>query len=69
MCRGGNSIIDQISKRTRNPEKYIGFFGVRNHGVMKNGDPKTEIVYIHSKLMIVDDRFALIGSANINDRS
>jgi len=26
-------------------------------------------VYVHSKIMIVDDRAALIGSANINDRS
>lgn len=31
--------------------------------------PLTEIIYIHSKLLIVDDRIALIGSANINDRS
>ena len=31
--------------------------------------PVTEIIYIHSKLMIVDDEIALIGSANINDRS
>jgi phospholipase D1/2 len=29
----------------------------------------TEQIYVHSKLMIVDDRFALLGSANINDRS
>lgn len=29
----------------------------------------TEEVYVHSKLMIVDDRKVLIGSANINDRS
>ena len=29
----------------------------------------SEIVYVHSKLMIVDDKIALIGSANINDRS
>lgn len=29
----------------------------------------TEIIYIHSKMMIVDDKYALIGSANINDRS
>lgn len=29
----------------------------------------TEIIYIHSKLIIVDDEIALIGSANINDRS
>lgn len=31
--------------------------------------PVSEIVYVHSKLIIVDDRVMLIGSANINDRS
>ena len=34
-----------------------------------NNIPKTEIIYVHSKLMIVDDTKVLIGSANINDRS
>lgn len=29
----------------------------------------TEQLYIHSKLMIVDDRIIIIGSANLNDRS
>ncbi|KAF9424284.1 hypothetical protein BGZ94_008060 [Podila epigama] len=29
----------------------------------------TEQLYIHSKLMIIDDRVVIIGSANINDRS
>jgi phospholipase D1/2 len=29
----------------------------------------TEQVYVHTKLMIVDDLYALLGSANINDRS
>lgn len=29
----------------------------------------TELIYIHSKLMIIDDEKVLIGSANINDRS
>ncbi|KAI9280408.1 hypothetical protein BY458DRAFT_500604 [Sporodiniella umbellata] len=29
----------------------------------------SELVYIHDKLLIVDDRLVLIGSANINDRS
>jgi phospholipase D1/2 len=27
------------------------------------------MIYIHSKVMIVDDRAFIIGSANINDRS
>ena len=29
----------------------------------------TEQIYVHSKVMIVDDMYAIIGSANINDRS
>lgn len=29
----------------------------------------TESVYVHSKLMIVDDQHVIIGSANLNDRS
>lgn len=29
----------------------------------------TEIIYVHSKLMIIDDRMCICGSANINDRS
>jgi phosphatidylserine/phosphatidylglycerophosphate/cardiolipin synthase-like enzyme len=32
-------------------------------------EPVTEQVYVHSKLMIVDDLHVLIGSGNINDRS
>ena len=41
---------------------------MRTHGIIKN-IPKTELIYIHSKIMIIDDQIALIGSANINDRS
>lgn len=33
------------------------------------GIPTDEMIYIHSKVMIVDDRAFIIGSANINDRS
>ena len=29
----------------------------------------SEIIFAHDKMMIVDDRVAIIGSANINDRS
>lgn len=29
----------------------------------------SELVYVHSKMIIVDDNIAIIGSSNINDRS
>lgn len=41
---------------------------LRDH-VELNGRAVTEQIYVHSKLMIVDDRYVLVGSANINDRS
>jgi phospholipase D1/2 len=49
-------------------DDYITFFSLRAHGMI-NGTPKTELIYIHSKVLIVDDEIVLIGSANINDRS
>ena len=51
-----------------NWQKYLKIFGLRNHAVME-GVPVSEIVYVHSKLMIVDDDHVILGSANINDRS
>lgn len=41
---------------------------MRNWSVLM-GKLVQEIVYVHSKLMIVDDRYAICGSANLNDRS
>lgn len=48
--------------------EYISFHSLRSVGLL-GGVPVTEQIYIHSKLMIVDDRVVIIGSANINDRS
>jgi len=31
--------------------------------------PMSEMIYIHSKIMIVDDLYFVVGSANLNDRS
>lgn len=36
---------------------------------MLNGTLVTELIYVHSKLLIVDDSTVICGSANINDRS
>lgn len=53
-----------------NPEEYISFCSLRTSSKAPNSEKLvTEIVYVHSKLMIVDDRATIIGSANINDRS
>ena len=65
-----NGMYEQMKKAgIEEPMRYIAFYGLRTHGRMTSGRPVTEIVYVHSKVMIVDDRYALIGSANINDRS
>jgi phospholipase D1/2 len=44
-------------------------YSLRQHGLTSLGIPITEQLYIHSKLMIVDDQKVILGSANINDRS
>ena len=49
-------------------DQYITFHALRNRGALE-GNAVTEQIYIHAKLLIVDDRVAIIGSANINDRS
>jgi phospholipase D1/2 len=47
---------------------YVTLLNLRNWE--KLGDRYlTEQIYVHTKLMIVDDLYALFGSANINDRS
>jgi phospholipase D1/2 len=49
-------------------DDYLSFFSLRNWGVI-NDQVVSEQVYIHDKLMIVDDRIVVVGSANCNDRS
>ncbi|KAM0921948.1 hypothetical protein ACQ4PT_006505 [Festuca glaucescens] len=71
ICRGPNSILqnlyDVIGLKAHD---YISFHGLRAHGRLSDGGPLvTSQIYVHSKLMIVDDRIVVIGSANINDRS
>ena len=65
----GYSLIELLRKKLGNDlENYIYFFSLRNHGKIHD-IPVTELIYVHSKLLIVDDEKVLIGSANINDRS
>uniref|UniRef100_A0A7N6AEA0 Phospholipase n=1 Tax=Anabas testudineus TaxID=64144 RepID=A0A7N6AEA0_ANATE len=47
---------------------YISFAGLRTHAELE-GKLVTELIYVHSKMLIADDNTVIIGSANINDRS
>ncbi len=53
-------------------KNYIEFFALRTNEIIKNKEEQklhTEQIYIHSKVIIVDDDIVIMGSANINDRS
>ncbi|OAQ70723.1 phospholipase D1 (PLD1) [Pochonia chlamydosporia 170] len=69
ICRGEQSIFGRLRAVGIEPEDYISFYCLRQWGVMSNDALVTEQLYIHAKTIIVDDRVALIGSANINERS
>ncbi len=47
---------------------YLTLLNLRTWGYL-GGRVVTEQIYVHSKLLIADDRVAILGSANINDRS
>ena len=70
ICRGESSIFGRLRAVGIEPEDYIQFYALRAWGEI--GPQKslvTEQLYIHAKCMVVDDRVAIIGSANINERS
>ncbi|KAI9851250.1 MAG: Phospholipase D1 [Thelocarpon superellum] len=70
ICRGETSVFGRLRAQDIEPEDYIQFYSLRTWG--KIGPSRTlvtEQLYIHAKCMVVDDRVAIIGSANINERS
>lgn len=70
ICRGEQSIFGKLRAAGIDAEEYIQFFSLRQWGkIGPNKVHATEQLYIHAKIIIVDDRVALIGSANINERS
>ena len=69
VFRGEDALLNRLTNAgIENPTEYISFYGLRNHSQL-NDEPITELIYVHSKLMIVDDNIMICGSANINDRS
>ncbi|KAJ1030304.1 hypothetical protein NDA16_001214 [Ustilago loliicola] len=69
ISRGEHSIFGKLRREGIDPEQYISFFSLRTWGKLRGGQLTTEQIYLHDKIMIVDDRLAIIGSANINERS
>jgi phospholipase D1/2 len=67
------------------PRDYLNFYTLANRETLEGDEsskdprPKTDeitlaktrrhLIYVHSKMVIVDDEIALIGSSNINQRS
>ncbi|XP_002062808.3 phospholipase D2 isoform X1 [Drosophila willistoni] len=69
ISRGRTAILTRLQEAgVSEPQNYISFHSLRNHSYLNN-NPITELIYVHSKLLIVDDRVVICGSANINDRS
>ena len=71
IYHGEDSLFSKLEKKGISKEtamNYFSVFSLRKYDLIGE-HYVTEIVYVHSKIMIVDDRKAIIGSANINDRS
>lgn len=69
IVNGKHSIYNELKKNgITDPSEYISFHSMRNWSVLM-GKLVNEIIYVHSKLMIVDDKYVICGSANVNDRS
>ena len=70
LSRGSKSLFSMLRASGINPTDYVGIFALRTHDITPSTQvPVSEMVYIHSKVMVVDDTWSIIGSANINDRS
>jgi phospholipase D1/2 len=68
ISRGPYSIMGQLASHGIKADQYISFYSLRKYDYLE-GEAVTEQLYIHTKLLIVDDQVAIMGSCNINDRS
>ena len=61
--------IDEVVDKAKDSwREYLTLLNLRAFECL-DGRPVSEQIYVHSKLLIADDRVAVLGSANINDRS
>ncbi|POA80395.1 phospholipase D-like domain-containing protein [Pseudomonas protegens] len=59
---------DPVYSQQRDWNQYLTLLNLRTWDTL-DGRVVTEQIYVHSKLLIADDRVAIVGSANVNDRS
>eukprot|EP00397_Hematodinium_sp_SG-2012_P001436 GEMP01001438.1.p1 GENE.GEMP01001438.1~~GEMP01001438.1.p1 ORF type:complete len:1567 (+),score=295.26 GEMP01001438.1:413-5113(+) len=76
ICRGPNSIISTLEAElprcglsASTWRDYIGFYCLKHAGQLPDNTLRAGQIYVHSKVLIVDDEQMICGSANINDRS
>ncbi|XP_046851150.1 phospholipase D1-like [Xenia sp. Carnegie-2017] len=68
LFSGEHSLTYRLKGEFKIPESegssYLSVYGLRTHDLLGE-KMETEIVYVHSKVMIVNDRVSIIGSAVI----
>jgi len=79
-----NALQEYYAQRNNHPTEYLNFYCLGKREKLNLSIPKKEIpagvvkllsqtrrhpIYVHSKMMIVDDEYIILGSANINERS
>ncbi|QYF92756.1 hypothetical protein KY495_18795 [Massilia sp. PAMC28688] len=70
-AKAGIKLTDHAPYESVSEEEWSKYLTLLNLRTCEKVDGlvRTEQIYVHSKLLIVDDRHVLLGSANINDRS
>lgn len=68
VAKGPHSLLGRLQAEGIPHEQHILFLSLRR-GSLVPGRAVSELVYVHSKLVVADLARCIIGSANINDRS
>ncbi|KAA0190070.1 Phospholipase D [Fasciolopsis buskii] len=69
LFSGEQALFPRLARQVPDPNDYVSVCGLRTFEEWPNGNLKTELIYVHSKVMVIDDRLMIVGSANLNDRS
>lgn len=64
ICRGEHSLITRLEAAgLADWPRYLGFYSLRAWDELR-GTPVTELIYIHSKLAIIDDNTVICGKSS-----